>query len=111
PRPLSPHGPRRPATRADLARFGYGSGGATGRGEWYTGSGARSAETGARWERRSERAMRSYLARLRRAPRTVKLFLVFTLLSNIGFGVFQLIYNLYLVRIGLHEDFIGAFSA
>ena len=55
--------------------------------------------------------MRGYLARVGQAPRSIKLFLAFTLLANIGFGVFQLIYNLYLVRLGYHEDFIGAFSA
>src|SRR5918998_3373145 len=55
--------------------------------------------------------MRGYLARVGRAPRANKLFLAFTLLANIGFGVFQLIYNLYLVRLGYREDFIGAFSA
>ena len=55
--------------------------------------------------------MRGYLARLGRAPRAIKLFLAYTLLANIGFGVFQLIYNLYLVRLGYREDFIGAFSA
>lgn len=56
-------------------------------------------------------ATADYVARLRRAPRAIRLFLGYTLLANIGLGVFQLIYNLYLVRIGFREDFIGTFSA
>jgi MFS family permease len=55
--------------------------------------------------------MRAYLARMRRAPRAMKLFVLYTLLVNIGFGVFQLIYNLYLVRLGFREDFIGMLTA
>lgn len=55
--------------------------------------------------------MRAYLARIGRAPRAMKLFVLYTLLVNIGFGVFQLIYNLYLVRLGFREDFIGALTA
>lgn len=55
--------------------------------------------------------MRSYLARLGRMPRAIKFFFAFVLLANIGFGVFQLIFNLYLVQLGYREDFIGTFSA
>jgi MFS family permease len=55
--------------------------------------------------------MKAYLARMRRAPRAMKLFVAYTLLVNIGFGVFQLIYNLYLVRLGFREDFIGTLTA
>lgn len=55
--------------------------------------------------------MRAYLARLGRAPRAMKLFVLYTLFVNIGFGVFQLIYNLYLVRLGFREDFIGILTA
>ena len=55
--------------------------------------------------------MRAYLARIGRAPRAMKLFIVYTLFVNIGFGVFQLIYNLYLVRLGFREDFIGTLTA
>src|SRR5262245_50795542 len=55
--------------------------------------------------------MREYLARVMRAPRAIKLFIVYTLLANIGLGVFQLIYNLYLVALGYREDFIGEISA
>src|SRR5215213_6044080 len=55
--------------------------------------------------------MRSYVRGLRGLGRDVKLFLLFTLLANIGYGVFQLIFNLYLLELGYHEDDIGAFSA
>lgn len=55
--------------------------------------------------------MKAYLARMRGAPRAMKLFILYTLLVNIGFGVFQLIYNLYLVRLGFREDFIGMLTA
>lgn len=55
--------------------------------------------------------MRDYLARLRGTNATIKRFMLFTLIANIGFGIFQLIYNLYLVRLGHREDFIGAFTA
>ena len=55
--------------------------------------------------------MREYLRRVMRASRAVKLFIAYTLLANIGLGVFQLIYNLYLVRLGYREDFIGEISA
>lgn len=55
--------------------------------------------------------MREYLARVMRASRAIKLFIAYTLLANIGLGVFQLIYNLYLVRLGYREDFIGEISA
>lgn len=55
--------------------------------------------------------MRSYVRGLLGLGRDVKLFLLFTLLANIGYGVFQLIFNLYLLELGYHEDDIGAFSA
>lgn len=55
--------------------------------------------------------MRDWLARLGRSSRAIKLFIAYTLLANIGLGVFQLIYNLYLVRLGYREDFIGTISA
>src|SRR6476661_2011686 len=50
--------------------------------------------------------------------RTVRLFspdmrryIFFTLIGYLNIGVFQVLYNLYLNRIGLHEDFIGTFNA
>lgn len=67
--------------------------------------------SGARRDVEGLSSMRDYVARLRRMPRAIQLFLVFLLLANIGFGVFQLIFNLYLVQLGYREDFIGTFSA
>ncbi len=55
--------------------------------------------------------MREWFARVGRSSRAIKLFIAYTLLANIGLGVFQLIYNLYLVRLGYREDFIGTISA
>src|SRR6185312_3493672 len=46
-----------------------------------------------------------------RLSREIRLYLLYTLLVNIGVGVFILIYNLYLVQISLKEDFIGTFNA
>jgi MFS family permease len=41
----------------------------------------------------------------------LKLFIVFNLLANVGFGVFQLVFNLYLVELDFREDYIGAFNS
>ncbi len=50
-----------------------------------------------------------------RSPRAVGrvllLYLCFQFLSNIGLGVFALLFNLYLRKLGLREDFIGLFNA
>jgi MFS family permease len=48
---------------------------------------------------------------IERLSREMRLYLLYTLLVNIGIGVFILIYNLYLVQISLKEDFIGTFNA
>lgn len=55
--------------------------------------------------------MSSYIQAIRILPRDVKLFILFNLLANIGFGVFQLVFNLYLVELKFREDYIGAFSS
>ncbi len=55
--------------------------------------------------------MHRYLEGIRRLSREMRLYLVYTLLVNIGVGVSILIYNLYLVQINLKEDFIGTFNA
>lgn len=55
--------------------------------------------------------MSSYLQAIRILPRDVKLFILFNLLANIGFGVFQLVFNLYLVELDFREDYIGAFNS
>lgn len=54
--------------------------------------------------------MRSYFRDIAGFPRDIRLFFAFQLLVNIGFAVFSLIYNLYLVELGLREDYIGTFN-
>lgn len=55
--------------------------------------------------------MSAYLLRIRAFGRDIHLFLLYNLLAYVGFGVFILIYNLYLYQLGLREDYIGAFNA
>ncbi len=55
--------------------------------------------------------MRGWLAKISGASRAIKLFIAYSLFANIGLGVFQLIYNLYLIKLGHREDFIGMVSA
>lgn len=43
--------------------------------------------------------------------RDVRLFLAYTLCANIGFGVFMLIFNLYVYALDFREDFIGLFNS
>lgn len=43
--------------------------------------------------------------------RDVRLFLAYTFCANIGFGVFMLIFNLYVYALDFREDAIGLFSA
>jgi MFS family permease len=54
------------------------------------------------------------MARLSEAWRALtpdlRAFLLYSLLSNIGIGVFLTLYNLYLTHLGLREDFIGLLS-
>ena len=54
--------------------------------------------------------VRAYLRRVAESGRDVQLFLVYALVSYLGLGVFALIFNLYLVRLGYDEGFIGAFN-
>ncbi|MCC6705638.1 MAG: MFS transporter [Thermomicrobiales bacterium] len=54
--------------------------------------------------------MKSYIAALSALPRDLKLFFLFNILANIGFGVFQLVFNLYLVKLEFREDYIGLFN-
>ncbi len=56
-------------------------------------------------------AVRDYVGQIGRYRREIKLFLLYNLFANIGIGVFQLIYNLYLVQLSLREDFIGQYNA
>lgn len=55
--------------------------------------------------------MHTYLRRIRSFNRDIRLFFVFSLLITVGFGVFGLAYNLYLIELGFREDFIGVFNA
>lgn len=55
--------------------------------------------------------MRSYIRSVRNHRRDVKLFLLYSLASNVGIGVFMLLFNLYLVELGYREDYIGRFNA
>lgn len=55
--------------------------------------------------------MRSYFASIRAFNKDIRLFLIYNLFANVGFGVFQLVYNLYLLKLNMREDDIGAFSA
>ncbi|HET9015350.1 MAG TPA: MFS transporter [Thermomicrobiaceae bacterium] len=55
--------------------------------------------------------MFGYFRQIGSYSREVKLFLLYNLFSNIGIGVFTLIYNLYLVQLGYRADFIGTFNA
>ncbi len=57
------------------------------------------------------RGVSGYIRRIRGFSRDIKLFLLYNLLVNVGFGVFQLIFNLYLYGLALREDYIGAFNA
>lgn len=55
--------------------------------------------------------MKSYIRRVRNLRRDVKLFLLYSLASNVGIGVFMLLFNLYLLGLGYREDYIGRFNA
>jgi MFS family permease len=53
----------------------------------------------------------SFIGGIRAYSRDIKLFLLYSLIANVGVGVFTLIFNLYLVQLGLREDFIGRFNS
>jgi MFS family permease len=55
--------------------------------------------------------MRAYFQNIRTFGPTIRLFLIYNLFANVGFGVFQLVFNLYLLELNMREDDIGAFSA
>lgn len=56
-------------------------------------------------------ARREAVATPRQVNRTLRRYVSFQFLSNIGLGVFALLFNLYLRKLGLREDFIGLFNA
>ncbi|MGI9254613.1 MAG: MFS transporter [Thermomicrobiales bacterium] len=55
--------------------------------------------------------MASYLRQVRSFKRDTRLFLVYNLLAYVGYGVFQLIFNLYLKELHLRENDMGAFQS
>lgn len=55
--------------------------------------------------------MRRYLRDFRGYQRDIRLFLAYNLAANVGMGVFTLLYNLYLIELGLREDFIGRYNS
>ena len=54
--------------------------------------------------------MRNGIASIASFSRDVKLYLLFNLFVNMGVAVFLLIFNLYLIELGLREDYIGTFN-
>ncbi|MHB8646252.1 MAG: MFS transporter [Thermomicrobiales bacterium] len=55
--------------------------------------------------------IRGYTRTVRAFSHDMRLYILFTLIGYLNIGVFQVLYNLYLNRIGLREDFIGTFTA
>lgn len=55
--------------------------------------------------------MASYWRQLQAFGRDIKLFLLFNLFAFVGWGVFQLIFNLYLKELNLREDDMGLFAS
>ncbi|HUG14384.1 MAG TPA: hypothetical protein VMM78_05125, partial [Thermomicrobiales bacterium] len=55
--------------------------------------------------------MGSFFRGIQSYSRDIKLFLLYSLIANVGIGVFMLIFNLDLSQLGLAEDFIGRFNA
>lgn len=55
--------------------------------------------------------IKGYARTVRHFSHDMRLYIIFTLVGYLNIGVFQVLYNLYLNRIGLHEDFIGTFTA
>lgn len=55
--------------------------------------------------------MRPYAYRMRRLHRGVWLLLANSVGTTLGLAIVLVIYNLYLVALGYHEDFIGTFTA
>lgn len=55
--------------------------------------------------------MKGFFRGIRDYEPDIKLFLLYNLLANVGFGVTELIFNLYLVELGYREDYIGEWRA
>ena len=55
------------------------------------------------------RAMVEYFATVRRFSRNARLFLAYALLSQLGAGIWNVMFNLYLLRLGFSVGFVGLF--
>ena len=55
--------------------------------------------------------IRGYARTVRAFSRDMRCYIAFTIVGYLNIGVSQVLYNLYLNRIGLKEDFIGTFTA
>lgn len=55
--------------------------------------------------------IKGYTRTVRHFSSDMRLYISFTIIGYLNIGVFQVLYNLYLNRIGLREDFIGTFNA
>jgi MFS family permease len=53
----------------------------------------------------------SYVRSVKSYSPDIRLYLIYTLVANVSIGVFALVFNLYLLQLGLRENFIGAFNA
>lgn len=51
------------------------------------------------------------LSPTRQVNQVLAIYVIYQFLSNFGFGVFTLLFNLYLRKLGFREDFIGIFNA
>lgn len=65
-------------------------------------------EPGAR-KLRPAQALRDYVATLRRFSRNARLFLTYALLSGLGTGIWNVMFNIYLLRLGYATTFVGLF--
>lgn len=52
-------------------------------------------------------ALQRYLHNIRRFSRGVRLYLLVTMLQGIGWGIFQLFFNFYILSLGYQRDFLG----
>lgn len=57
------------------------------------------------------RGVTKYAGHVRTFSREMRLYILATFVSFLNIGFFQVLYNLYLDRLGLREDYIGTFNA
>ncbi len=57
----------------------------------------------------SSGGVKGYFATVRRFSRNARLFLAYSLMSSLGTGIWNVIYNLYLLRSGFSVPFVGLF--